>query len=192
MNLPRITYLSLLQNHQLRIEQVRERKPKNFWHLFAVINRNLTFGSLSYRDNDNVKKQLVFWAKQQLCACMTLFSAFLSRPLHNYDVLVLVFRRLSMCQFTIALGNVQPACTRALCCMRKNFAPYSCSCAKSVIHVQRCLIRYCCCAGCFNPRFSKRAHVNEKNWLSWKRKNLTMIVIFLYLRCQWRVVAFIL
>ena len=60
MNLPRITYLSLPQNHQLRIEQVRKRKLKNFWHCFAVINRNLALGSLrNHDDDDNVKKQLV-------------------------------------------------------------------------------------------------------------------------------------
>ena len=60
MNLPRITYLSLPRNHQLRIEQVRKRKLKNFWHFFAAINRNLALGSLSYHDDDdNVKKQLV-------------------------------------------------------------------------------------------------------------------------------------
>ena len=60
MNLPRITYLNLPRNHQLRIEQVRKRKLKNFWHVFAVINGNLALGSLSYHDDDdNVKKQLV-------------------------------------------------------------------------------------------------------------------------------------
>ena len=65
MNLPRITYLSLPRNHQLRIEQVRKRKLINFWQFFAVINRNLALGSLSYHDDDhdddhddNVKKKL--------------------------------------------------------------------------------------------------------------------------------------
>ena len=47
-------------------------------------------GSLSnYDDDDNddsVKKQLVLWAKQLLCTCITLFSTFLWRPLHDYDV----------------------------------------------------------------------------------------------------------
>ena len=37
-------------------------------------------------DNNNVKKQLVLWAKQLLCTCITLFSTFLWRPLHDYDV----------------------------------------------------------------------------------------------------------
>ena len=46
-------------------------------------------GTLSNDDDDNnnnVKKQLVLWAKQQLCTCITLFSTFLWRPLHDYDV----------------------------------------------------------------------------------------------------------
>ena len=46
------------------------------------------------------------------------------------------------------------------------------------MHVQSCWICYCSCAGCFNSRFSKLAHLNAKIWLSWKRKNLT--IIFLY------------
>ena len=37
-------------------------------------------------DDNNVKKQLVLWAKQLLCTCITLFSTFLRRPLHEYDV----------------------------------------------------------------------------------------------------------
>ena len=37
-------------------------------------------------NNNNVIKQLVLWAKQQLCTCITLFSTFLWRPLHDYDV----------------------------------------------------------------------------------------------------------
>ena len=37
-------------------------------------------------DNNNVKKQLVLWAKQQLCTCITLFSTFVWRPLHDYDM----------------------------------------------------------------------------------------------------------
>ena len=37
-------------------------------------------------DNNNVKNQLVLWPKQQLCTCITLFSTFLLRPLHDYDV----------------------------------------------------------------------------------------------------------
>ena len=46
-------------------------------------------GSLSNYDDDdkdNVKKQLVLWAKQLLCTCITFFSTFLWRPLHDYDV----------------------------------------------------------------------------------------------------------
>ena len=46
-------------------------------------------GTLSNDDDDNnnnVKKQLVLWAKQQLCTCITLFSTFLWRPLHDYDM----------------------------------------------------------------------------------------------------------
>ena len=35
------------------------------------------------KDNENVKKQLVLWAKQQLCTCITLISSFLWRQLHN-------------------------------------------------------------------------------------------------------------
>ena len=37
-------------------------------------------------NNENVKKQLVLWAKQLLCTCITLFSTFPWRPLHDYDV----------------------------------------------------------------------------------------------------------
>ena len=37
-------------------------------------------------DNENVKKQLVLWAQQQFCTCTTIFSTFLWRPLHDYDV----------------------------------------------------------------------------------------------------------
>ena len=36
--------------------------------------------------NDNFKKQLVLWAKQQLCMCITLFSPLLWRPLNDYDL----------------------------------------------------------------------------------------------------------
>ena len=37
-------------------------------------------------DNDNGEKQLVLWAKQQLCTCITPFSTFLWRPPHEYEV----------------------------------------------------------------------------------------------------------
>ena len=37
-------------------------------------------------DNENVKKQLVLWAKQQLYTCIMLFSTFPWRPLHDYGV----------------------------------------------------------------------------------------------------------
>ena len=37
-------------------------------------------------DNNSVKKQLFLCAKQLLCTCITLFSTFLWRPLHDYDV----------------------------------------------------------------------------------------------------------
>ena len=40
----------------------------------------------NYDDNENVKKQLFLWAKQLFCTCITLFSTFLWRPLHEYDV----------------------------------------------------------------------------------------------------------
>ena len=43
-------------------------------------------------DNNNVKKQLVLWEKQLLCTCITLFSTFLWRPLHDYDVNLLMRR----------------------------------------------------------------------------------------------------
>ena len=36
-------------------------------------------------DNNNIKKQLVLWAKQP-CMCITHFSTLLWCPLHNYDV----------------------------------------------------------------------------------------------------------
>ena len=47
------------------------------------------FGSLTNHhndNNDNVKKQLVLLANQQLCTCLTLFSTFFWRPLHDFDV----------------------------------------------------------------------------------------------------------
>ena len=37
-------------------------------------------------DNNSVKKQSVLWEKQLLCRCITLFSTFCWRPLHDYDV----------------------------------------------------------------------------------------------------------
>ena len=37
-------------------------------------------------NNNNVKKQLVLWAKQLLYTCITFFSTFLWRPVHDYDV----------------------------------------------------------------------------------------------------------
>ena len=37
-------------------------------------------------DNNSVKEQLFLCAKQLLCTCNTLFSTFLWRPLHDYDV----------------------------------------------------------------------------------------------------------
>ena len=43
-------------------------------------------------DNNNVKKQSVLWEKQLLCRCITLFSTFLWRPLHDYDVNLLMRR----------------------------------------------------------------------------------------------------
>ena len=51
----------------------------------------LTIGTLSNDDdnnnnNNNVKKQLFLRAKQLLCTCIMLFSTFLWRPLHDYDV----------------------------------------------------------------------------------------------------------
>ena len=58
---------------------------------YIISCRRMTkLGTLSDDDDDdnsnNVKKQLVLWAKQLLCTCITLFSAFLWRPLHDYDV----------------------------------------------------------------------------------------------------------
>ena len=35
---------------------------------------------------NNKQKTTSLWAKQQLCTCITLFSKFLWRPLHDYDV----------------------------------------------------------------------------------------------------------
>ena len=37
-------------------------------------------------NNNNVKQQLVVWAKRLLCTWITLFGTFLWRPLHDYDV----------------------------------------------------------------------------------------------------------
>ena len=48
------------------------------------INRELS--NNNDKDNCNVKKQLVLWAKQELCTCITLFSTFLWGPLHHYYV----------------------------------------------------------------------------------------------------------
>ena len=36
--------------------------------------------------NNSRRKQLVLWAIQQFCTCITLFSIFLWRPLHDCDV----------------------------------------------------------------------------------------------------------
>ena len=36
--------------------------------------------------NDNIKNELFLWLKQQLCTCISLFSTFLWRPPHDYDV----------------------------------------------------------------------------------------------------------
>ena len=54
-------------------------------HLFIPV------GSLSNYyddddDNDSVKKQLVLWAKQHPCTCITCFSTFLWCPLYDFDV----------------------------------------------------------------------------------------------------------
>ena len=38
------------------------------------------------RSIKDLKQRLVFWAKQLLCTCITLFSTFLWRPLQDYDV----------------------------------------------------------------------------------------------------------
>ena len=50
----------------------------------------LLLGSLSKHnddDNNNVKRQLILWAKQQLCKCITLCSTFLWRSRrHDYHV----------------------------------------------------------------------------------------------------------
>ena len=50
----------------------------------------LLLGSLSEHnddDNNNVKRQLILWAKQQLCKCITLCSTFLWRSRrHDYHV----------------------------------------------------------------------------------------------------------
>lgn len=48
------------------------------------INRELS--NNNDKDNCNVKKQLVLWAKQELCTCIALFRTFLWGPLHHYNV----------------------------------------------------------------------------------------------------------
>ena len=45
-----------------------------------------TLSNYDDEDNDNVKKQLVLWPKKQPCTCITLFSTFLWRPVHDYYV----------------------------------------------------------------------------------------------------------
>ena len=63
---------------------------RNFYRKFVTVVHIISIlGTLSNdddKDNNNVKKQLVLWAKQLLCTCITLFSTFLWRPLHDYDV----------------------------------------------------------------------------------------------------------
>ena len=51
------------------------RKGVHIWH-----------NNHDEEDNDNGGKQLVLWAKQQLCTCITPFSTFLWRPPHEYEV----------------------------------------------------------------------------------------------------------
>ena len=55
---------------------------------------DLTLGTFSNDDDDNnnVKKQLVLYEKRLLCTCITLFSTFLWRSLHDYDVNLLMRR----------------------------------------------------------------------------------------------------
>ena len=64
-------------------------KPVQFTSIYFKLLATVQLGTLSNDDDDNnsnVKKQLVLWAKQLLRTCITLFSTFLWRPLHDYDV----------------------------------------------------------------------------------------------------------
>ena len=72
-------------NHLLFVDDLK-LYPRSESQLESLI-QSVRIGSLSdYDDDDNFKKQLVSWAKQQLCTCITLFSTFLWRPLYDYDV----------------------------------------------------------------------------------------------------------
>ena len=66
-----------MPNSSLLILEILEERVKSW----AVI------GSLSNRDNDDVKKQSVSWAKQQVCTTIMLFSTFFGRSLYDYDVI---------------------------------------------------------------------------------------------------------
>ena len=68
-----------------------QRSQMHFQWLFPCRPVVSLLGSSS-NDNDDdddqdVKKQLFLWANQQLFTCISLFSTFLWRPVHNCDVL---------------------------------------------------------------------------------------------------------
>ena len=61
----------------------------NKWNWWSTAPVSILTGNSSKGDdddNDNAKKQLVLWAKQQLWTCITHFCTFLWRPLQQYDV----------------------------------------------------------------------------------------------------------
>ena len=55
------------------------------WHRSPAI-RDLKQRRRRRQQRQRHKTILVLWAKQLLCTCITLFSTFLWRPLHDYDV----------------------------------------------------------------------------------------------------------
>ena len=81
-SLPEMTYGFLIQLVFCKIWRY-------IWYVFLAVHIIL-LETLSKDDDDdnnnNIKKKLVLRAKQLLYTCIMLFSKFLWRPLHDYDV----------------------------------------------------------------------------------------------------------
>ena len=81
-SLPEMTYGFLIQLVFCKIWRY-------VWYVFSAVHIILLETLSKDDDNDNnnnIKKKLVLRAKQLLYTCITLFSKFLWRPLHDYDV----------------------------------------------------------------------------------------------------------
>ena len=69
------------------LQPSRSLWPQSSWWLKGPRTTGTRLGSLiNHDDDDNVKKQLVLFANQQLCTCISLFSTFLWRPLQDFHV----------------------------------------------------------------------------------------------------------